>query len=87
MLHRDPPRVRSTTVDVRRATAQDLPEMALVDSRAFGMHYSDADQEDFRPLFEPDRFLLARDLDNDDGGRQRGTAAGSSGSRARSRST
>lgn len=46
---------------VRRATAADLPEIARVDGRAFGVHYTPADLEDFRPLYDPDRFLLALD--------------------------
>lgn len=53
------------TLDVRRATAQDLPAIAAADGRAFGNHYSAADLDDFRPLFRPERFLLARDPDDD----------------------
>jgi predicted acetyltransferase len=48
-------------VPLRRATAQDLRAIAVADGRAFGMHHSDADLDDFRPLFDPDRFLLAGD--------------------------
>jgi predicted acetyltransferase len=46
---------------LRRATAEDLPAIATVDGRGFGFHYRDEDIEAFRPLFEPDRFLLAED--------------------------
>jgi predicted acetyltransferase len=60
VLHRDALRVRSTAVDLRRATAEDLPDIAVADGRAFGVHYTDTDLEDIRPLFDPDRFLLAR---------------------------
>lgn len=52
-----------TTV-LRRATHDDLPAIALVDSRAFGVHHSEQQMADFRPLFEPDRFLLACDTDD-----------------------
>lgn len=48
---------------LRRATPDDLRAMADVDARAFGWPQSDADLEDFRPMFEPDRFLLACDPD------------------------
>jgi predicted acetyltransferase len=46
---------------LRRATAEDLPAIATVDGRGFGFHYRDEDFKAFRPLFEPDRFLLAED--------------------------
>ncbi len=46
---------------LRRATADDLRALAEVDGRAFGHQQTDADLENFRPLFEPDRFLLACD--------------------------
>lgn len=46
---------------LRRATADDLRAVADVDGRAFGHHQTDQDLENFRPLFEPDRFLLACD--------------------------
>lgn len=49
---------------LRRATADDLRAIADVDARAFGSHQSDSDLEAFRPLFEPDRFLLACDPDS-----------------------
>ena len=50
---------------VRPATAADLPEIALVDGRAFGVRYTDDEIENLvRPLFEPDRFLVACDPDN-----------------------
>jgi len=46
---------------IRRAVAEELPAIAVADGRGFGLHYSDQDIDDFRPLFEPERFLLARD--------------------------
>jgi hypothetical protein len=46
---------------LRRATAEVLPEIITLDSRPFGVPYTDIDVELFRPLFEPDRFLLACD--------------------------
>ncbi len=46
---------------LRRATADDLPAITVTDGRAFGFHHSDADVEDFRPLFDPHRFVLACD--------------------------
>jgi predicted acetyltransferase len=46
---------------LRRATLDDLPAMALVDSRAFGVHMTEQDIEDFRPLFVPEDYLLACD--------------------------
>ncbi|MBA3906264.1 MAG: GNAT family N-acetyltransferase [Pseudonocardiales bacterium] len=49
---------------LRRATADDLRALAEVDARGFGNHQSDADLENFKPLFEPDRFLLACDPDS-----------------------
>lgn len=49
---------------LRRATADDLRALADVDARAFGNPQSDADLANFRPLFEPDRFLLACDPDS-----------------------
>jgi predicted acetyltransferase len=49
---------------LRRATTDDLRAIADVDARAFGSHQSDSDLEAFRPLFEPDRFLLACDPDS-----------------------
>ncbi|HYH29715.1 MAG TPA: GNAT family N-acetyltransferase [Pseudonocardia sp.] len=61
MLHRDALRPDLAPVDLRRAAADDLPVIAEVDGRSFGFHYSDADLDDLRPLFDPDRFLLARD--------------------------
>lgn len=51
---------------IRRAVPDDLPAIARSDGRAFGMHYSEQDLADFRPLFDPERFLLA--CDQDDGG-------------------
>ncbi len=46
---------------LRRATADDLPALAVTDGRSFGYHHTDTDVEDFRPLFDPHRFLLACD--------------------------
>jgi predicted acetyltransferase len=51
-------------VILRRATAGDLPEIARVDGRAFGFHYEDQDLDDFRPLFDPARFVLACEGDD-----------------------
>jgi predicted acetyltransferase len=47
----------------RHAVLEDLPAIGTADGRAFGFHYSDTDLDDFRPLFEPDRFLLALEPD------------------------
>lgn len=58
---------------LRRATADDLPAIAVTDGRAFGFEHSDADVEDFRPLFDPRRFVLACDPGD-------GTIVGNSGS-------
>jgi predicted acetyltransferase len=52
------------TPRLRRATSDDLPDMAVVDGRAFGVPQTPADLEDFRPLFDPDRYLLACDPDD-----------------------
>ncbi|HEY0812202.1 MAG TPA: GNAT family N-acetyltransferase [Pseudonocardia sp.] len=49
---------------LRRATADDLRAIADVDARGFGNHQSDSELEAFRPLFEPDRFLVACDRDS-----------------------
>ena len=49
---------------IRRAVAEDLPAIAVADGRGFGFHYSDQDIDDFRPLFEPERFLLACEPDD-----------------------
>jgi predicted acetyltransferase len=49
---------------LRRATADDLRALADVDGRAFGHYQSDRDLEPFRPMFEPERFLLACDRDS-----------------------
>ncbi|MGH3902165.1 MAG: GNAT family N-acetyltransferase [Pseudonocardiaceae bacterium] len=49
---------------LRRATHDDLRTLALVDGHAFGMHHSEQEIADFRPLFEPDRFLLACDAED-----------------------
>lgn len=49
---------------LRRATHDDLSAIALVDGRAFGVHCSEQEMDDFRLLFEPDRFVLACDADD-----------------------
>jgi predicted acetyltransferase len=64
--------------DLRIATAEDLPAIAVADARAFGQHYSAQDITDFRPLFDPERFLLARDPDG--GAAGDGTIVGITGS-------
>ncbi|WP_028935897.1 GNAT family N-acetyltransferase [Pseudonocardia spinosispora] len=46
---------------LRRATHDDLPAVGTADARAFGLNYTDQALEDFRPLFEPERFVLATD--------------------------
>jgi predicted acetyltransferase len=60
---------------LRRATAGDLRALADVDGRGFGMQQTDEELEHFRPLFEPDRFLLACDPES-------GTILGVTGSYA-----
>jgi predicted acetyltransferase len=50
-------------LETRHATPEDLPAIGVADGRAFGLHYTDTDLDDFRPLFEPDRFLLATEPD------------------------
>ena len=49
---------------LRRATADDLRAIADVDGRGFGFQQSDEELEHFRPMFEPERFLLACDPDS-----------------------
>ncbi len=49
---------------LRRATADDLPAILIADGRAFGTEFTATDAEDFRPLFDPDRYLLACDPDD-----------------------
>jgi predicted acetyltransferase len=49
---------------LRRAAADDLRALADVDARGFGSYQSDAELDNFRPMFEPDRFLLACDPDS-----------------------
>ena len=49
---------------LRRPTADDLPAIAATDGRAFGWHHTDSDIEDFRPLFDPERFVVACDPDD-----------------------
>jgi len=44
-----------------RAAPDDLPALAAADGRAFGFHHTSQDLDDFRRLYEPERFLLARD--------------------------
>jgi predicted acetyltransferase len=78
VLHPPAPRERPTPPTLRRATADDLTAMATADGRGFGMHYTDTDIEDFRPLFDPDRFLLAQDPA--DGAKQDGPILGITGS-------
>jgi predicted acetyltransferase len=46
---------------LRRATAADLPGIALVDGRAFGFHYGEQDLENLRGLLDLDRFVVALD--------------------------
>ncbi|MFC4944506.1 GNAT family N-acetyltransferase [Pseudonocardia sp. GCM10023141] len=48
---------------LRRATLDDLPALCAADGRAFGFHYSQQDIDDFRPMFDPERFVLACDPD------------------------
>ncbi len=52
-------------VVLSRAVAADLPAIARADGRAFGLHYEEQDLDDFRPVFDPARFLLARDPGDD----------------------
>jgi predicted acetyltransferase len=47
--------------ETRRAVPDDLVALAAADGRAFGISYTDTDIDDFRPLFDPERFLLACD--------------------------
>lgn len=47
--------------ETRRALPDDLTALATADARAFGVSYTDTEIEDFRPLFDPERFLLAYD--------------------------
>lgn len=46
------------------ATADDLPAIAIVDGRAFGIHHTDPELTDELALVDPTRFLLARDGDD-----------------------
>ncbi|GAA3236092.1 enhanced intracellular survival protein Eis [Pseudonocardia petroleophila] len=62
------------TVSLHRATADDLPAMATVDGRAFGIDYSDQDLTDLRLILDPDRFVLARDSGTTGGGTTGGGA-------------
>lgn len=48
---------------IRRATAADLPAMMIADARGFGVQHSASDIEEFRSLFEPERYLLACEPD------------------------
>ncbi|WP_037064226.1 GNAT family N-acetyltransferase [Pseudonocardia acaciae] len=47
--------------EIRHALPDDLLAMSAADSRAFGITYTSTDIDDFRPLFDPDRYLLAYD--------------------------
>lgn len=51
------------TPQLRRATPDDLPALAIADGRGFGFHYTQQDIDDFRPLFEPENFVLACEPD------------------------
>lgn len=44
-----------------RATLDDLSAVGTADARAFGLNYTEQALDDFRPLFEPERFVLAGD--------------------------
>lgn len=46
---------------LRGAKWDDLDAIAVADGRGFGLTHSEQDITDIRPLFEPDRFLLACD--------------------------
>ncbi|WP_300008466.1 GNAT family N-acetyltransferase [Pseudonocardia sp.] len=48
---------------LRRATAADLPEIALLDGRAFGFHYGEQELDDLRGVLDPDRFVMVHDGD------------------------
>jgi predicted acetyltransferase len=84
VLQHSAPRDRPVPPALRRATAGELPAIAAADGRGFGFHYRDTDIEDFRPLFEPDRYLLAEDHsggeDHADGAAQPGRIVGITGS-------
>ena len=60
---------------LRRATADDLRAIADVDGRGFGFQQTEEELEHFRPMFDPERFLLACDPDS-------GTILGVTGSYA-----
>ena len=49
---------------LRRATADDLRAIADVDGRGFGFQQTEEELEHFRPMFDPERFLLACDPDS-----------------------
>ena len=49
---------------LRRATADDLRAIADVDGRGFGFQQTEEELEHFRPIFDPERFLLACDPDS-----------------------
>jgi predicted acetyltransferase len=61
VLHHDAPPLLPPSISLRRATAADLPAIAVADGRSFGEHYTDEQLEDIRALFDPDRHLLAED--------------------------
>ncbi|HEY1974825.1 MAG TPA: GNAT family N-acetyltransferase [Pseudonocardia sp.] len=47
--------------EIRRATVDDLPAIAFLDESGFGYRYRPGELDEFRPLFEPERFLVAGD--------------------------
>jgi hypothetical protein len=47
--------------DIRRANQDDLAAILTIVSRAFGVHRPPEYVEQRRPLFEPERYLLAHD--------------------------
>lgn len=49
---------------LRRATAEDLPALSLVDGRSFGFQHTAEDLDDTAAVFEPERFVLACDPDD-----------------------
>ncbi|MHA6618022.1 GNAT family N-acetyltransferase [Pseudonocardia sp. DLS-67] len=61
MLHHDAPPLVPPSITLRRATAADLPAIAVVDGRSFAEHYTAERLEDIRALFDPERYVLAED--------------------------
>ncbi len=49
---------------LRRATADDLTPISLLDGRSFGYQHTAEDLDDARKVIEPERFLLACDPDD-----------------------